>query len=128
VQGPFDLVIVEGWMLGFAPVDEGVLEPDLAPSNRALAAYHAWTERLEALVHLGADSPETIVEWRVGSERARRARGEAALSDEDATDYIRRFLPAYRTYVPRLRADPPCADFLAVALDPHRNPAEPTCD
>ncbi len=122
VRRPLDLVIIEGWMLGFAPVDEAGLEPDLVAPNRFLAAYRAWSERLHALVHLTVESPETIVQWRVGSERARRERGETALSDEDASDYIRRFLPAYRVYTPALRAHPPCADFRTLVLKPSREP------
>jgi D-glycerate 3-kinase len=122
VSGPFDMVIVEGWMLGFVPVDEATLEPDLVAPNRYLAAYAAWNARLDAFVHLAADSPQTIVRWRVESERTRRARGEAALSDDDARDYILRFLPAYRVYVPALRAKPPCADFVTLALGPSREP------
>jgi D-glycerate 3-kinase len=122
VTGPFDMVILEGWMLGFVPADDATLEPDLVPPDRYLAAYAAWNARLDALVHLGVDSPDTIVRWRVESERARRALGETALSDEDASDYIRRFLPAYRVYVPALRANPPCADFLALTLAPSRDP------
>jgi D-glycerate 3-kinase len=121
LAGPFDLVIVEGWMLGFAPVDEGALDPDLVAPNRYLATYRAWNTRLDALVHLATDSLDTIVEWRVESERARRERGETALSDDDARDYIRRFLPAYRVYVPALRANPPCADFQILKLGPDRN-------
>jgi D-glycerate 3-kinase len=120
VAGPFDLVLVEGWMLGFEPVDEAALEPDLVPPNRYLAAYAPWNARLDALVHLAVDSPDTIVRWRVESERARRTRGETALSDDDAHDYIRRFLPAYRVYVPALRARPPCSDFLVLTLGPDR--------
>jgi D-glycerate 3-kinase len=123
VRGPFDLVIVEGWMLGFAPVDQATLEPDLVAPNRYLAAYAAWSSQLDALVHLGADSLDTIVAWRVQSERARRERGETALSDDEARDYIRRFLPAYRVYVPALRANPPCADFRVVELRPDRQVA-----
>jgi len=121
--GPFDMVIVEGWMLGFVPVDEASLEPDLRAPNRYLARYGAWHERLDALVHLSVDSLATIVEWRVESERARRLRGETALSDEDAADYIHRFLPAYRIFVPALQARPPCADFLGLALARSRDPA-----
>ncbi len=96
----------------------------MAP-NRYLAAYAAWNARLDALVHLTTDSPDTIVAWRVESERARRTRGEAALSDDEAEDYIRRFLPAYRVYVPGLRANPPCADFLELALGPDRDAPYP---
>jgi D-glycerate 3-kinase len=121
VTGPLDFVIVEGWMLGFTPVDEALLEPDLVEPNRYLVAYDAWNSRLSALAHLTVESLETIVTWRVDSERARRQRGETALSDEDATDYIRRFLPAYRVYVPRLEAHPPCAEVLRLVLDSSRD-------
>jgi D-glycerate 3-kinase len=120
--GPLDFLIVEGWMLGFAPVEEGGLEPDLIAPNRYLAAYAAWTKRLHALIHLTVESMETIVEWRVGSERARRERGETALSDADARDYIERFLPAYRTYVPALDAKRPLSDSLTLVLGPNREP------
>jgi D-glycerate 3-kinase len=120
--GQPDLVIVEGWMLGFAPVEEHQLLPDLVAPNRYLAGYRAWTERLDALVHLGAPSSEAIVAWRVDAERAMRERGRGALSDAEATDYILRFMPAYAVYVPALRAQPPCADFLSLMLDAARTP------
>jgi D-glycerate 3-kinase len=120
--GPLDVVVVEGWMVGFAPVDERTLPPELAAPNRYLAAYGAWNARLHALVHLRVASPWTIVDWRVESERARRASGAAALSDDDARDYIERFLPAYRAYEPGLLTRPPCADVLTVALRPTRDP------
>jgi D-glycerate 3-kinase len=122
VVGRLDLVIVEGWMLGFSPVDEDMLPADLADPNRYLAGYSAWTERLHALVHLDAPSLQQVVAWRVDAERARRERGEGALSDAEATDYILRFLPAYERYVPALQARPPCADFLRLALGPDRRP------
>ena len=122
VVGRPDVVIVEGWMLGFSPVEEGGLAPNLVAPNRYLAAYRAWTERLHALLHLDAPSPEAIVAWRVDAERARREHGEGALSDAEATDYILRFLPAYDLYVPALRAQPPCADFLRLTLGTDRKP------
>jgi D-glycerate 3-kinase len=129
VTGPFDLVILEGWMLGFPPADPAAIaasrDPALAAPNGYLSAYRAWDERLHGLAHLAVESLETIVEWRIGSERARRARGETALSDEDAGDYIRRFLPAYRLYVPALAGRPPCEDFVTLRLGADREPARP---
>src|SRR5581483_6267411 len=46
IVGPVDVILVEGWMLGFSPVDEGSLEPDLRAPNRMLAPYAAWNRRL----------------------------------------------------------------------------------
>jgi D-glycerate 3-kinase len=122
VRGPFDLVLVEGWMLGFSPVDEATLPVDLRAPNHYLAAYADWPARLDAFVHLDVRSLATIVTWRVDSERARRARGETALGDDDARDYILRCLPAYRVYVPRLSIAPPCADFTRIVLGEDRMP------
>jgi D-glycerate 3-kinase len=123
VVGPVDLLIVEGWMLGFSPVDPTALEPDLKAPNSFLAAYEAWHRRLDSFLRLDVASLQTIVAWRVDAERARRVAGEPALSDEDAHDYIERFLPAYRVYAPQLRARPPCDDVMAVLLGQDRTPA-----
>ncbi len=120
IEGRLDVVLLEGWMLGFSPVDPDALSPELRAPNEMLAAYAAWHERLDALVRLDARSLDDVVRWRVGSERARRERGEGALSEEEAHDYIERFLPAYRAYVPGLRERPPCARVLTVELDSGR--------
>jgi D-glycerate 3-kinase len=122
VHEAVDLLIVEGWMLGFSPVDDTAIEAQLQAPNGYLAAYSAWTEKLDAFVHLDVESLETIVRWRVDSERARRERGEVALSDADAHDYIERFLPAYRIYVPQLKARPPCDDVRSFMLGEERAP------
>jgi len=108
VTGPFDLVLLEGWMLGFAPVPTGAL-PDarMAPSNDALTAYQSWHRRCDALVHLVMADDRSVVRWRVDAERARRASGAAGLSDEAARDYVLRFVPAYEAWVGPMRADPP---------------------
>ena len=58
---------------------------------------------------------------RIDAEHARRVAGADALSDADARDYILRFLPAYRLYVPPLRAHPP-APALHILLGRDRNP------
>jgi len=124
ITGPIDVLVVEGWMLGFTPVDAGAdaLMVDLAlrAPNEYLGAYRAWTERLDAFVHMHVDSLDTVVRWRMDSERARRERGEPALSDEEARDYIERFLPAYRVWVPQLRANPPCSAFTTIGLGDDR--------
>jgi D-glycerate 3-kinase len=99
VTGPLDLAFVEGWMLGYTPVAESTLsDPDLVAPNRALAAYHAWHDDLDAFIAIRAVNPRAVLRWRVEAEEAMRARGLPALDRAAIDDYIRRFLPAYATW------------------------------
>ena len=114
VTPPLDLVLVEGWMLGFEPVDEATLEsPWLVAPNRALAAYAAWHRWIDVWVVLRARDPEYVLTWRVEAEEKMKASGKPGLSRADIEDYIRRFLPAYRTWggAPRATPDDRCLEF-----------------
>ena len=116
VAAPLDVVLVEGWMLGFSALPPAACPPALRATNGLLPAYARWHSRLDAFIHLVAGDPAWIVEYRVDSERARRAAGQPALSDDEARDYIERFLPAYAAYVPPLVAAPPCARWLRATI------------
>jgi D-glycerate 3-kinase len=116
VDAPLDVVFVEGWMLGFRPLPADACPPALRASNDHLAAYARWHARLDAFLHLVAGDPAWIVDYRVDAERARRAAGQTALTDDEARDYIERFLPAYEVYVPPLVAAPPCARWLRARI------------
>lgn len=118
VAGALDFVVFEGWMLGFR-AKAHLLHPELALPNAALAAYEAWSARIDAWILLEADSPERIVRFRVAAEAARRRRGEGAMSDAEAEEYIRRFLPAYEEWVPDLAARL-CSRDLHVILDGYK--------
>ncbi|MDB4932874.1 MAG: hypothetical protein JWM10_5358 [Myxococcaceae bacterium] len=120
VEAPLDVVLVEGWMLGFRALPPTACPPALRASNEYLPAYARWHGRLDAFVHLVAGDPAWIVDYRVDSERARRAAGQPALSDDEARDYIERFLPAYAAYLPALVAAPPCARWLRATIGPDR--------
>jgi D-glycerate 3-kinase len=127
VEVPLDVLVVEGWMLGFRPVSEADVaacdDAALVAPNSALADYAPWTAALDDLVVLSAQAPEHIVAWRLDAERARRASGAAALSEADARDYIERFLPAYALWGPALaRAPGVPGEVLHVALRPDRSP------
>ena len=107
-RGPFDLVLVEGWMLGFVPVEASALpDPALEPANAALVAYSAWHALADAMALMVMADPSYVLRWRVDAERARRAAGAPGLTDAEALDYVLRFLPAYATWVPAMRANPP---------------------
>jgi D-glycerate 3-kinase len=120
VDGPLDIVFVEGWMLGFTPVPEATLtDPLLAAPNRALANYDRWHRRLDAFVVLRATDPRFVLTWRVEAEDAMRASGRPALDRAAIEDYIRRFLPAYATYGGAPPHIPPDRQ-ITIWLDGHR--------
>ncbi|MFZ5444505.1 MAG: kinase [Myxococcota bacterium] len=108
VPAPDDLalVLLEGWMLGFAPVRTP--PPELAWENERLAGYRAWTALLDRMIAVRARDPHAVLRWRVEAERV--------LSRADAEDYARRFLPAYALWGATVRGD------LSLTLDEDRLP------
>ena len=103
-----DVVLLEGWMAGFAalPADAAVLgeHPGLAEVNARLAGYRAWDALMDAWVVLGVDDPAHVYEWRLQAERAMAAAGRPGMSDEQVADFVSRYMPAYRAYLPALYA------------------------
>jgi D-glycerate 3-kinase len=99
VLGPFDLVLIEGWMLGFQPRDESeVPGANLRAINANLAAYDSWNAEIEAMVIMSASEPHHVIRWRVEAEETMKAEGKPGLDRAAIEDYIRRFLPAYELY------------------------------
>ncbi|MER2562747.1 MAG: hypothetical protein ABTQ32_18620 [Myxococcaceae bacterium] len=113
VRGRVDLVLLEGWMLGFKPV-AAVEDTALAAPNELLRAYDAWDSLLDVFIALRMQRVEQVVRWRIEAEQAMRASGRPALSDAEVEDYVRRFLPAYELW--RAEAE------LSVTLDAERRP------
>jgi D-glycerate 3-kinase len=99
ITGPLDIVFVEGWMLGFEPVaDSTITDEPLKIANSKLPDYQMWYGLIDAWVVLRALDPEYVLIWRVEAEEKMKASGKPGLSRADIEDYIRRFLPAYRTW------------------------------
>lgn len=105
VSGPLDIVLLEGWMLGFPPRanDEPPIDdPSLAEIDQRFRMYDRWTQRLDAFVFLKPQKPEFVVQWRIEAEEKMKASGRAGLSREAIEAYVRSFLPAYELYLPKL--------------------------
>ena len=130
IQGPLDVVFLEGWMLGFAPVAESVIashaalqnDPQLCASfyeiNRLLVQYQGWYEQLDAFIHLIPQESHYVVGWRVEAEERMKAQGKPGMSRAEITSYIQKFITAYEIYLPQLIARPPLAADLL--LDPFK--------
>lgn len=124
VRGPLDVIIVEGWMLGFSSVaDRDLPDAHMAVPNRALAQYAQWYALVDEWIVLRAATPEFVLEWRVEAEERMKASGKPGLSREAIEDYVRRFLPAYRTYATGAAAGRTPALTVTMGLD--RKPIAP---
>jgi D-glycerate 3-kinase len=105
VTGPLDLVLLEGWMLGFQPVAAAsVVDPEMRVVNEQLQAYEAWHRLIDLMVILRSSDVEQIIRWRVEAEEAMRREGRPGLDAAAAEDYARRFAPAYRLYADTVAA------------------------
>ena len=52
IKGPLDLVIVEGWMLGFQPIENP--PKDMEKVNELLAQYVKWEDKLDSAIIISA--------------------------------------------------------------------------
>jgi D-glycerate 3-kinase len=124
VDGPLDLVFVEGWMLGFETVDNDLVEdPHLRVANGQLPPYGRWHRQLDAFVVLRALDDRFVLRWRVEAEESMKARGLPGLSRDDIEDYVRRFLPAYALWAGRPPAAIDASSTLTIPIDAERRPA-----
>ncbi|KAJ1688279.1 hypothetical protein LUZ63_019669 [Rhynchospora breviuscula] len=130
VEGPVEVVLFEGWMLGFKPLPNEVVkavDPQLELVNKNLKAYYdAWDKFIDAWLVIKIKDPSCVYNWRLEAEVAMRNDGKPGMSDEEVLDFVSRYLPAYKAYLPTLYAEGPNGskpDRLAVIdIDEKRNP------
>jgi D-glycerate 3-kinase len=108
IEGPLDLVVLEGWMLGFTPVAAADLaDPDLRLVNDFLAEYAAGHALLDGFGWLEPEDHLYVRAWRVEAEERSIAAGRAGMSPGRIAQFVEAFLPAYAIWTPGLRARPP---------------------
>jgi pantothenate kinase-related protein Tda10 len=105
VTGPLQVVCLEGWCLGFAPLPAAAaaaaVHPGLPAVNEALRTYAAAIEsRCDAWVVVRVGDPNWVFKWRLQAEVEMRAAGKPGLTDEQVADFVARFMPAYKAYLP----------------------------
>lgn len=130
VKGPLAAILFEGWMLGFKPVPNEVVkrvDPQLELVNKNLEAYYdAWDKFIETWIIIKIKDPNCVYAWRSQAEMAMRADGKPGMSDEEVADFVSRYLPAYKAYLPVLYSEGPKGmnpdRLLVVEIDEERNP------
>ena len=136
VEGPVDVILLEGWMLGFRPLppseveeeEEGGREGGLKDVNSFLGEYEKWHELVDAWVVVQVEEVDVIFKWRLEAERRmREEKGrEGSMTDEEVGDFVSRFLPAYKAYLRPSLYDADALPFekpvLRVVIDSSRKP------
>ncbi|XP_073007221.1 D-glycerate 3-kinase, chloroplastic [Typha latifolia] len=130
VEGPVEVVLFEGWMLGFKHLPNEVVkavDPQLEVVNKNLEAYYdAWDKFVEAWMVIKIKDPNCVYQWRLQAEIAMREDGKPGMSDEEVLDFVSRYLPAYKAYLPTLYAEGPNGmdpdRLLVIDIDEERNP------
>ncbi|TYJ33921.1 hypothetical protein E1A91_A05G134900v1 [Gossypium mustelinum] len=130
VEGPLTVVLYEGWMLGFKPLANEVVkavDPQLERVNKNLEAYYdAWDKFIKAWIVIKIQDPSCVYQWRLQAEIAMRQAGKPGMSDEEVKDFVSRYLPAYKAYLPTLYSEGPNGShpnhLLLIEIDEARNP------
>ncbi|PKU65749.1 D-glycerate 3-kinase, chloroplastic [Dendrobium catenatum] len=100
-------------MLGFQPLPSDVVkavDPQLEIVNRNLEAYYdAWDRFVNSWIIIKIKDPSYVYQWRL-----------------QVLDFVSRYLPAYKAYLPTLYSEGPRnfvkERLLIVDIDKERNP------
>jgi len=109
VYGPVDVILFEGWCLGFQPLPETSPELDaegdsLRQVNSFLRKYSQWHDMCDIWLVIKALDINYVFDWRLEAERKMRELCGQGMSDEQVSDFVQRFMPAYRAYLPNLHS------------------------
>ncbi|KAI0258862.1 hypothetical protein BC834DRAFT_909346 [Gloeopeniophorella convolvens] len=98
VRGPLDVVLLEGWCVGFYPQTRGsVALEDVLDVNERLAEYVLWWELFDCFVQVGPYVH--IYKWRLEQEHAMKAKnGGKGMTDEQVESFIDRYIPGYHFF------------------------------
>ena len=113
VETPVDVVLFEGWMLGFEPVSDdevcGKIHRDLKSVNEKLrgGGYDEMHGLIDDWLVIKVGDFSWVTKWRLEQEQFARAAGKNTLSDKQVVDFVRRFIPAYALYGKRMYASLP---------------------
>ena len=98
-----DIVLFEGWMLGFEPLpDSDIKDPALRVVNGHLRSYAPLHALFDTWLVLAVDTVDHVYKWRLQAEQNMGLQGKPRLSDDQVADFVNRFMPAYKAYLPSL--------------------------
>ncbi|KAI8364484.1 P-loop containing nucleoside triphosphate hydrolase protein [Choanephora cucurbitarum] len=102
--GPFDIVLFEGWMLGFKPLPTSLISNTHHQRlNQLLIPYHLQMyPYFDIFIHLSPQQLNQVYQWRLQQEHSLKLTKGQGLSDEAVRLFVDSYMPAYQLYLPRL--------------------------
>ncbi|KAI0560957.1 Phosphoribulokinase/uridine kinase [Gracilaria domingensis] len=89
-----DVVLFEGWCLGFEPVPYTQLnDQDLSVVNDALHEFVHMYKRFDGMFIIEIGNMDWVFDWRLQAERGTRASGRPGLSDDQVRDFGEAAIP-----------------------------------
>ena len=123
-----EVVIFEGWCVGFRALPQEELQrkwqdackkrdsgtyqgrlgwvklEDVKFVNENLRRYDELTNQLDAVIHLDAEDPMFVFQWRIEQEVHLRKLKGSGMTDEQVVDFVNDYYPAYELFTDGLRA------------------------
>lgn len=149
VVTPIDVVIFEGWCMGFYPIPADALEElyqaakvgratgsggkapfftqhsleSLQQVNTILAGYLDWYRLIDAFVILRPQNLFNVFTWRLQAEHAMKAKGKSGMTDDQVHDFVARYMPGYEIFGDGPRRDdaPWTGKGIVMDIDKERN-------
>jgi len=112
-----DIVLFEGWMLGFKAMEGNITDQNMKEINSLLMHYQPLHHLFDSWIVLALDDIDTVYTWRLQAEIMMRSTGKAGLSDSQVRDFVSRFIPAYKQYLPSLYVNGPERDTAKPEMD-----------
>ena len=72
--------------------------------NENLRGYDELTNQLDAVIHLDAEDPMFVFQWRIEQEVHLRKLKGSGMTDEQVVDFVNNYYPAYELFTDGLRA------------------------
>lgn len=108
-----EIIILEGWSVGFRPLPPDALKEkwngesltlkhhsleDLAFVNDALKGYDVVTDLFDAFVHIDAEDLSYVYAWRQEQEAKLREERGTGMTKEQVVTFVDGYFPAYELY------------------------------
>ncbi|GKT45519.1 putative kinetochore protein NDC80 [Colletotrichum spaethianum] len=117
-QRKIQIVIFEGWCVGFRTLPESEVEAKWkGPSrtlqqhklehlllvNEKLIGYDIMTNLLDVFIHIDAEDTQYVYDWRLQQEAALRRERGTAMTDEQVLKFVDGYYPAYELFSDTVR-------------------------